>query len=61
METSAKTGINTQELFVEAAKILYNDYIQYKNNKPQIPSDIINLNNTEASKAQIKKNVVVNK
>jgi hypothetical protein len=55
METSAKTGINTQELFVEAAKILYNDYIQYKNNKPQIPSDIINLNNTEASKAQIKK------
>ena len=55
METSAKTGINTQELFVEAAKILYNDYIQYKNNKPQIPSDIINLNNTEAYKDQIKK------
>ena len=55
METSAKTGINTQKIFVEAAKILYNDYIQYKNNKPQIPSDIINLNNSEGSKTSSKK------
>ena len=27
METSAKTGFNTQELFVEAAKLLYKEYI----------------------------------
>ena len=27
LETSAKTGYNTQELFVEAAKILYKEYI----------------------------------
>ena len=30
METSAKTGINTKELFVEAAKLLYTDFCKYK-------------------------------
>ena len=30
METSAKIGFNTQELFVEAAKLLYDDYKKYK-------------------------------
>ena len=30
METSAKTGFNTQKVFVESAKILYNDYKNYK-------------------------------
>ena len=30
METSAKTGFNTQELFVQAAKVLYEDYMLYK-------------------------------
>ena len=36
METSAKTGFNTQELFVQAAKVLYDDYMKYKqkNKKP---------------------------
>ena len=29
METSAKSGFNTQELFVEAAKLLYKDYQNY--------------------------------
>ena len=33
METSAKTGFNTQELFVEAAKVLYEDYNEYKKHK----------------------------
>ena len=31
METSAKTGFNTQELFVEAAKLLYKEYDVLKN------------------------------
>ena len=31
METSAKTGLNTEELFVKAAKILYKDYLSYIN------------------------------
>ena len=30
METSAKSGINTTELFAKAAKVLYNDYCKYK-------------------------------
>ena len=29
METSAKTGLNTQEIFVEAARVLYFDYMKY--------------------------------
>ena len=33
METSAKTGMNAQELFVEAAKILFNDYNRYKSDR----------------------------
>ena len=31
METSAKTGFNAQKLFVEAARILYEDYGKYQN------------------------------
>jgi GTPase SAR1 family protein len=30
METSAKTGMNAQELFAEAAKLLFQDYCKYK-------------------------------
>ena len=30
METSAKTGFNAKEIFVEAARVLYKDYIKYK-------------------------------
>jgi len=33
IETSAKTGMNTQEIFVQAAKVLYDDYILYNNEK----------------------------
>ena len=33
IETSSKTGINVQEIFIEAAKTLYNDYSLYKNEK----------------------------
>ena len=30
METSAKTGFNAKEIFVEAARVLYKEYDQYK-------------------------------
>ena len=30
METSARTGMNAQELFAEAAKLLFQDYCKYK-------------------------------
>ena len=29
-ETSAKTGFNAQKIFIEAGKILYEDYLNYK-------------------------------
>jgi len=30
-ETSAKTGINTKEVFIESAKLLYEEYKRYQN------------------------------
>jgi GTPase SAR1 family protein len=52
METSAKTGVNAREIFIEAAKILYKEYNQYKkvdeekkiklpNLSEQDPNDVI--------------------
>lgn len=32
METSAKTGFNAQQLFIEAAKVLYIDFLKYNRN-----------------------------
>jgi len=29
-ETSAKTGVNSKKLFVEAAKVLYKDFENYR-------------------------------
>ena len=36
VESSAKSGFNTEYTFVEAAKLLYNDYIKYKIGNPLI-------------------------
>ena len=33
MESSAKSGMNVQEIFVHAAKILYKDFLEYNLNK----------------------------
>ena len=52
METSAKTGFNTQELFVQAAKVLYEDYNLYKK-KQRRPSDKVKLQ-TEVKKKEKK-------
>jgi hypothetical protein len=30
MESSAKTGFNAKNIFIEAAKTLYTDYLKYK-------------------------------
>ena len=40
LETSAKTGFNAKELFIQAAKLLFDDYIKY------------NLNNNNNNKNQ---------
>ena len=42
MESSAKTGLNTQEIFVEAARVLYFDYMKYKR-KNRKPSERVKL------------------
>ena len=36
LETSAKSGFNTELLFVKASKLLYNDYAKYKIGNPLI-------------------------
>ena len=33
MESSAKSGMNVQEIFIHAAKILYKDFLEYNLNK----------------------------
>ena len=40
MEVSVKTGFNPQEIFIQAALLLYNDYIKYKRKKELKPLDI---------------------
>ena len=35
IETSAKTGMNAEEIFIQAAKVLYRDYIEYKKEKKE--------------------------
>ena len=40
METSAKSGFNTTELFVDGAKLLYNDLIKYKKKPKQMGENL---------------------
>lgn len=54
MESSAKTGFNAQNIFVEAAKILYKEYIRYNkansneaNSAAKLKSKIITHNSNE--------------
>jgi GTPase SAR1 family protein len=50
METSAKTGFNTQELFIEASKLLYKEYADLKKSpkntqKLKLNPEVINQKN----------------
>ena len=42
-ETSAKNGFNVKEVFIQAAKVLYLQYLKYKN-KSNLPTSKYNLN-----------------
>ena len=55
IETSAKTGMNAQEIFIEAAKILYNDYILYKNEKKNKENKVTKANCNLSEKEELKK------
>ena len=50
METSAKSGLNTTELFIEAAKLLYKDYTKYKKRPKKVGENLKNLAESEKSK-----------
>ena len=45
IETSAKTGINAEALFVQAAKLLYTEYKELKKTEPEQKSDTKKLDN----------------
>ena len=42
-ETSAKSGINAKEVFIEAAKLLYSEHLKYKENKRKKVMDNNNI------------------
>ena len=42
-ETSAKSGINAKEVFIEAAKLLYSEHLKYKENKRKKEMDNNNI------------------
>ena len=54
METSAKTGQNTKNVLIEAAKILYNDFIKFDENKT-INKDNGKIKGAELISKEIKK------
>lgn len=39
IETSAKTGFNAKNVFIEAAKVLYDDYLKYKDRTESLSSN----------------------
>ena len=51
METSAKIGFNTQELFVEAAKVLYEDYKKYRG-KPKKTGEKLKMDKDDKNEAK---------
>ena len=54
IETSAKTGMNAKEIFVQAAKILYNDYVLYNNEKKNKENNNTNKKLTNQPETQKK-------
>ncbi len=44
MESSAKTGVNAQNIFIKAAQTLYEDYIKYQKKAEQSGGSVDNTN-----------------
>ena len=51
MEASPETGFNTQEIFIQAALLLYNDYIKYKQEEE------LNVNNEKNNENNLNNNL----
>ena len=55
METSAKTGFNAEKVFIEAAKILYQDYLSYRERSSRTSSMLsipLNYSRTGGNRAE---------
>ena len=50
LETSAKTGMNAQELFIEAAKLLYRDYARYRIDIKKVAGETLKNENVKQKK-----------
>ena len=55
METSAKTGFNAKEIFIEAARVLYREYNQYKKVDEEKKIKLPNLSEQDAKEVVEKK------
>ena len=55
METSAKTGFNAKEIFIEAARVLYKEYNQYKKVDEEKKIKLPNLSEQDAKEVVEKK------
>ena len=55
METSAKTGFNAREIFIEAARVLYKEYNQYKKVDEEKKIKLPNLSEQDAKEVVEKK------
>ena len=56
-ETSAKTGFNSKNLFIEAAKILYFEYLNYHEKKKSIINEVNDNNDIIKVKFNVKNNI----
>ena len=59
METSAKNGTNVQQIFIEASKILYKDFLNYEfseNNNNNNKNNNKNLNFPDLNNNEEKNN-----
>ena len=50
METSAKTGFNAQNIFIEAAKLLYSQHLKYKDRASR-PDSLISFVNRDSNRS----------
>ena len=50
IETSAKTGLNTEELFVQAGKLLYKEYSKFKKRPKKTGETLKNEGETNEKK-----------
>ena len=56
LESSAKTGVNAQQIFIDAAKILYDDYLLYNGNEEDDASSTVKERSTKSSFSQSAEN-----